>query len=1203
MKIANRFEIGELIGQGSMGEVYRGVEIGTQQPVAIKALKQTSLRGSPESVERFLREGEALRRLNHPNIVKVLESVIEAERHYIVMEFVGGGALDRLIKGEPPPIQRVLEISIDLADALVRAHRLKIIHRDIKPHNVLLAEDGTPRLTDFGVAHISDLSTITQSGALVGTMPYLSPEAWDYNEPDEGTDIWAFGILLYELLCGRRPFEADQPFALKHAITRQPLPDPAQLRPDVPPELADLLRAMLQKEPQQRIQNMRIVGTTLDTIARQIQPGKQIALGQTAAPAAAPAPAVSAAPPAARPELDLTIASTKAGYVVQLRAAQGGAQWQPQPFELPFDITVLPRYRRDLADWVKQARIRRLSANHEHARARDFGAQLFERLFTGDVLNGLRESRAALPHGERLRLRLRLPASLMPIPWEMLFDPQAGQFLALQPDITLLRLAQTPKLLPPLRLDGPLHIVAVLASPSGIEYPPIQVDRELRRLEAVLKGAREHSRITLDVIRGPGTLDQLRARMHSPAHVLHVLCHGDLDAEHGGVLIFEDTDGAPELVRGEMLRTLLQRQPPRLVLLNACLGAIPNDAGSSSIGAALLEANIPAVIAMQFELAEDSALELARVFYAELMAGMPADVALAEGRQALASRYASRLDWAIPVLFLRSESSTLFDIEPPQLTMPTLSLSASIRQEQQARQELQRLWHLAQIAFVTRDWERAAELLEQVAAISPSHEDVQARLAEARRQLIFPPLYRQILALRADDSWQAALELLDQLAREQPGYPDPEGVRAWAERHQRRATRLAAARAASTGADWRTAAGALAALLAEFPDDQEARSLLDHVSSQYQAQHTHDQPRPAAPPQQQKAGPHSDPRARYGLPLEYIERGDFIAALDLLGKILDQQPDNLKAIELLSTLIERPEMPLGQRLRAARLAAHIGDRRPGVVSPEPAWSSPFPAGRYQLGAQPDPIGQATYSPQRVWLDTFQIALYPITVQQFQRFWEDPQGYAQKHWWTPQGWEWKQQLAIRQPYRWGDRSWMWANQPVSGVSWYEAAAFCAWLTQRRSGALLRRSQIVRLPSEAEWEVAATWDPHSHQTRRWAPPAGTLWQNVDESALRTTSPVGIFPEGRSPCGALDMAGNVWEWCSSRYDAYPHESAHRFEDFASNQEGPSLRGGAYSLHDQQSGWAARHWYFPSMHQASFTGFRVVLAARPIWRLGFRT
>jgi formylglycine-generating enzyme required for sulfatase activity len=266
---------------------------------------------------------------------------------------------------------------------------------------------------------------------------------------------------------------------------------------------------------------------------------------------------------------------------------------------------------------------------------------------------------------------------------------------------------------------------------------------------------------------------------------------------------------------------------------------------------------------------------------------------------------------------------------------------------------------------------------------------------------------------------------------------------------------------------------------------------------------------------------------------------------------------------------------------------------------EPTWRF-FPAGRYVIGALRDPFGSAAPNPQRVTLEEFQIARYPVTVRQFLRFWEDREGYANQRWWTPQGWAWKQGHGVTQPYRWGERGWMALNQPVAGIAWYEAQAFCNWLTQRRRDARwLRGSQLIRLPSEAEWEVAATWDPQTRQQRLWRPPEGELWQNVAEAGMGRASPVGMFPEGASPSGVFDMAGNLWEWCATRYADYPQEATRLQIDFASNVEGPVVRGGAYNIRNALSGWGARNWYFPNLHQY-FTGFRVVLTSKGFWGRG---
>ncbi len=187
---------------------------------------------------------------------------------------------------------------------------------------------------------------------------------------------------------------------------------------------------------------------------------------------------------------------------------------------------------------------------------------------------------------------------------------------------------------------------------------------------------------------------------------------------------------------------------------------------------------------MQFELAEDAAVELARVFYAELAAGTSVDSALAEARLHLFGRYPTRLDWAIPVLFLRAENGALFAVPaqpqlatPPPVPPPAPPVDPALLRQTLVEQQraFQQLWHSALIAHATRDWERAAELLQQVANSKPDHEDVQKRLAEARQQLTLPPLYRQALALRDDDHWQTALEVLDELERQQPGYADAQG--------------------------------------------------------------------------------------------------------------------------------------------------------------------------------------------------------------------------------------------------------------------------------------------------------------------------------------------------------------------------------------------------------------------------------------------
>jgi hypothetical protein len=262
------------------------------------------------------------------------------------------------------------------------------------------------------------------------------------------------------------------------------------------------------------------------------------------------------------PDFDLAINTVGAEYTVRVQAAFGVGELPPQPFALPLDLTKLPQ-RRDVVEFIRQAQIRRLSGNEELRRAHDFGSTLFESLFTRDVLACFSESRGKLDSDQRLRLRLRLPPTLTSLPWELLYDRRRDEFLVLAPDLTFIRYPEIITAVTPLRVDGPLHVVAVLSSPSG--YRSIKLDAEQQRIETALKGPRENGQIALEFIRGRDTLGQLRERLRQPVHILHMLCHGEINESRGeGFLIFEDNTGDAEKVSAESLRLQLQKQRGKL---------------------------------------------------------------------------------------------------------------------------------------------------------------------------------------------------------------------------------------------------------------------------------------------------------------------------------------------------------------------------------------------------------------------------------------------------------------------------------------------------------------------------------------------------------------------------------------------------------------------------------------------------------------
>jgi serine/threonine protein kinase len=265
--IANRYQIIEAVGAGGMGTVYKGRDTTTQQLVAIKHLKPDLT--SPELIERFKREGDALRELNHPNIVKVLDTVEADKQHYLIIEYLAGGDLAELLKKEPLSVKQTVKLALEIADALTRAHHLNIIHRDLKPANVLIADDGTPRLSDFGIAHIAKKQRVTASDVLIGTVDYLAPETIEGRAIDNRTDIWAFGVMLFEMLTGKRPFQGESVAQTLMGILTEPVPDLESLRPDIPLGLADLIYRMLEKDPQQRIPSVRVVGAELEALLQE----------------------------------------------------------------------------------------------------------------------------------------------------------------------------------------------------------------------------------------------------------------------------------------------------------------------------------------------------------------------------------------------------------------------------------------------------------------------------------------------------------------------------------------------------------------------------------------------------------------------------------------------------------------------------------------------------------------------------------------------------------------------------------------------------------------------------------------------------------------------------------------------------------------------------------------------------------------------
>ncbi|MGE5654013.1 MAG: Stk1 family PASTA domain-containing Ser/Thr kinase [Bacillota bacterium] len=263
--LVNRYEILEVVGGGGMSLVYKAKDTWLKRLVAVKVLRP-EFTNDEDFIRRFRREAQAVASLSHPNIVNIYDVGVEQAPYFIVMEYIEGKTLNWLIKNEAPlAISRVVVIAKQIAEALRHAHTNQIIHRDIKPHNILLTEDERVKVTDFGIARAVTTSTLTHSGSIIGSVHYFSPEQARGNVTGEKSDLYSLGIVLYEMLTGQVPFKGDSPvsIALKHI--QEAVPAPSQLRPDTPPELESIVMKLLQKDESERYQN---AGELVDDLTR-----------------------------------------------------------------------------------------------------------------------------------------------------------------------------------------------------------------------------------------------------------------------------------------------------------------------------------------------------------------------------------------------------------------------------------------------------------------------------------------------------------------------------------------------------------------------------------------------------------------------------------------------------------------------------------------------------------------------------------------------------------------------------------------------------------------------------------------------------------------------------------------------------------------------------------------------------------------------
>src|SRR5262249_33916453 len=251
--LRQRYRLENEIGRGGMGIVYRATDIELKRPVAVKVLSQAA---SSDARQRLLREARAAAALNHPHIISVYDVAESDSTPFFVMELVHGPSP---APAPPTELSAVVDVALQICEALEHAHSSNIVHRDLKPDNVLLSGSGASnvKLADLGLALPGYGTRISRAGVIVGTASYMAPEQALGQKVDGRTDLYALGVLLYQLTTGRLPFAADDPLAVVSQHVHAPVVPPRVLRPDLPRKLETVILRLLQKNPDDRFANAR----------------------------------------------------------------------------------------------------------------------------------------------------------------------------------------------------------------------------------------------------------------------------------------------------------------------------------------------------------------------------------------------------------------------------------------------------------------------------------------------------------------------------------------------------------------------------------------------------------------------------------------------------------------------------------------------------------------------------------------------------------------------------------------------------------------------------------------------------------------------------------------------------------------------------------------------------------------------------------
>jgi len=332
--IAGRYRVDALIGEGGMALVYRGTDTTLDRRVAIKILRP-GLSEQHDVVARFRREAHAAAKLNHPNIVQIYDTGVDDGRYYIVMEYLPEMNLKEVIKRYAPlPLDKVVEVAMACCEGLAHAHRQGIVHRDVKPHNVLFTDDGRAKLSDFGIAAAAGEAGLTEDGKVLGSAHYISPEQAQGAAAGPLSDVYSLGVTLYEAMTGRLPFNGETAADIAAQHLREAPPSPRTVNPDIPPAAEFIIQKAMARDPQRRYRSADEMLADLRKLERGLDldqtgvlpptpPDATVALPRAPESARRPQPAYEE-PPAAQPVRPVSAAPRRPRQESSANAALAG---------------------------------------------------------------------------------------------------------------------------------------------------------------------------------------------------------------------------------------------------------------------------------------------------------------------------------------------------------------------------------------------------------------------------------------------------------------------------------------------------------------------------------------------------------------------------------------------------------------------------------------------------------------------------------------------------------------------------------------------------------------------------------------------------------------------------------------------------------------------------------------------------------------